>query len=103
MTSLIILGRRYNVKFYKRPFNEEHDWGDCDGDKAIIRVRISTVGNDTIDTLLHEIGHAIWFEANRGSPVSEENAVRCLATGYVKVLARNPKLLKYINQNIKSL
>jgi hypothetical protein len=47
-----------------------------------------------LDTLLHEINHAIWNEYNLSESEDEEKAVHMLSSGMVQVLHDNPKLVK---------
>ncbi|MFH2076326.1 MAG: hypothetical protein ABIJ57_13435 [Pseudomonadota bacterium] len=53
----------------------------------------------TLDTLIHEILHAIWWTGNLAEEnVSEEDAVSALSTGLLLMLRDNPEILKIINQ-----
>lgn len=101
LRSVLVLGRRYEVRFYKRPFDEEKNWGCCEKDEAIIRVRLSGDSNFDLDTLFHEIAHAIWFETASEEAETEENAVARITTGFIKVLVNNPRLLDFLTQTLK--
>jgi hypothetical protein len=53
-----ILGREYKVKVTKMP---KHTFGDCDVDKAVIR--LNSRHGDLAVTLVHEVIHAALFES----------------------------------------
>lgn len=54
-----------------------------------------------VDTLFHEVLHAIWDERSLPNKPNEERAVRSLATGIVGLFQDNPKLLTWIKQGLK--
>jgi hypothetical protein len=49
-----------------------------------------------LDTLTHEILHAIWWSVGLHDSDPEERVVTALATGYTGVLADNPDYVDYI-------
>jgi hypothetical protein len=91
-----VLGRIYHVKCYKRNFEKDGRWGDCDCGTAIIRIRVLDDNLLNVDTLIHEIFHAVWYETGSDDTETEEHAVSRLATGITKVFHHNPKLKAFI-------
>lgn len=55
-----------------------------------------------LDTLLHEVKHAIWNEYNLGDSEEEEKAVHVLATGLTQVLYDNEELVKVCMNLLKA-
>ena len=55
-----------------------------------------------LDTLLHEVKHAIWNEYNLGDTEEEEKAVHMLATGLTQVLYDNEELVKVCMNLLKA-
>jgi len=61
-----------------------------------LRIIIYPTGQDLVDldTLWHEIKHAIWHMINLQDTDDEERIVRATATAELKVLQDNPDLLE---------
>lgn len=53
-----------------------------------------------IDTLLHEIGHAIWWAYGMEEDDNEERIVRAFATAWVQIYQDNPWLLELITKTL---
>lgn len=71
--------------------------GECDYDKAVIKVRDGLNDFSRKDTLLHEIMHAILHQQGRNDdPEEEERYVRALATGVIAVFQDNPRLAAWL-------
>lgn len=54
-----------------------------------------------LDTLIHEINHAVYFVYNILDEDKEERTVNALSTAWVKIYLDNPSLLGYINSIVK--
>jgi len=54
-----------------------------------------------LETLQHEIFHAIWYSYNLPSKCKEEDAVSIISTGYMAVLLDNPSLWALMKEVIK--
>ena len=82
----------YRVKIVKKL----KDWGEFSSRKCVIRLRSKMSPAWAIDTVKHEISHAIWhtYHLKRGD--GEERIVTVMATGWTQVYRNNPKLLKWI-------
>lgn len=67
-------------------------------------IRIDTAISDKykiLDTLMHEIYHAIWFSYGIYDDDKEERVVSALSTAMVQVLRDNPDLRNFINHCLK--
>ncbi len=67
------------------------------------KIIIVITGNNhaDVDTLLHEIFHAIFFTYGIQEDDDEERTVAALGTAWVQVLRDNPELRKYIERCVK--
>ena len=80
----------------------DDQWGLCIHSKQSIQI---DNGHATplaaVDTIIHEIMHAIWDERGLGKKEPEERAIQALATGLTGVLQNNPKLMTWIRRGLK--
>lgn len=96
-TTLRILGRDYAITCDV----DGARFGYCDNTTAIVNVRPGGDGFTRVDTLVHEIMHAVLFQQGHDREAKlEESFVRPLATGLTTVLRDNPALLKYIQKGL---
>lgn len=98
---LRILGRYFGVT----GMLEEHGglyYGLMEPDTRTIRIADGQSGFDEVDTVIHEVMHAIRFTQGRenGGEV-EEDYVRSLATGLTNVFRDNPGLYQWIGRTLK--
>ena len=103
LTYLNILDTEYAVFTYTRsiPGDDDDNWGLCDKDKRIISIREHRDSRFNVDTLIHEICHAIWHEYQMAEEGEDEEAtVGKLASGLTKVLAANPELVDFVRDNL---
>ena len=56
-----------------------------------------------LDTLLHEISHAIWWAMDLKDEDKEEEIVRRMSTGWSMVYVDNPRLLEYIEESVDEI
>lgn len=71
------------------------EYGNCDTHQALIEIGEHHDAKSEANTLLHEIGHAVYFETGlraRAGEAKEEDIVRSMVDGLCKVLADNPKM-----------
>ena len=101
-TYINILSVEYALFAYDKQIpGTEDDWGLCDKDKRIISIRCHRDPVANVDTLIHEILHAIWYEYQMCEEGEEEEiCVGKLASGLTKVMARNPVLLDWIKEQL---
>ena len=78
-------------------------WGLCYKDKREIHVSLLQPPKDQLDTLLHEIMHALWHFYGCEETETEENAVLRLASGLSYVTLYNRNLTQFTNQVRKTL
>jgi len=84
---------------------KDYDYGEFDSDAKIISLNQELNPTDKINTLIHEIFHAILWE--RGVSESggildqkekeEENIVNCLGNGFTQLIQDNPKLIQVLS------
>lgn len=76
--------------------------GMCVPDELKIMVDAASPSNaHAVDTVVHEIFHAIWDERGLPKKPDEERAVRCLSTGVVALFQDNPKLVNWIKKGLR--
>lgn len=66
--------------------------------KQEIKIDFSVSNERVIDTLIHEINHAIWNIFGLDDEEDEEKSVNTLSLGLMQVFRDNPKLYKYIGE-----
>lgn len=95
--SLRIMGRQYGVNWEKSNLLGASVVGLCVNTKLEIVVQDGLHPVEELDTLLHEVFHAIWFQMsiNEHNP-EEEVIVRKMAGGLTQVLMDNAHLQDYI-------
>lgn len=79
-----------------------------DDNLGLCKPRYSTIYIDTdqsddaaLDTVVHEILHAVWYTQNLNDKAKEEDAVTSLAHGLILLFRDNPKLLDWFVREIK--
>lgn len=75
-------------------------YGEFSAMEGVIRVDPQAGNVKTCDTLLHEIGHAIWWAYNIQDEDKEERVVATTATAWTQILRDNPDLLRFINETL---
>jgi hypothetical protein len=82
--------------------NDQQHWGDFNA--GLLRIRVErNVPSEVLrlDTLVHEINHAIYWVYNIKEGDDEERLVNTLSTAWTQVYVDNPEVLSYINQVIE--
>jgi len=79
---------------------------DCEGKTDTVSLEIDIITENRkasfiLDTLIHELFHAIWWVIDLKDEDKEEDTVRRLATGWTSVLTDNPDLLICISKYLK--
>jgi hypothetical protein len=78
---------------------DEDTWGTYNGASLIMQFQSGQPSNTfAVDTVLHEINHAIYriFGLREGD--DEERIVGVMATGITQVLRDNPKLVAWLRE-----
>ena len=71
-------------------------FGECDRINKVIRVDTS-IGVRSLETLLHEILHAAWFEWNVQKGDDEERCIETLSFALATIMRDNPGLFAKID------
>lgn len=94
---LDILGFEWSVFWFTREIPGYGDtWGICEKDKRYIAIRYSQDSFSTLDTLFHEIVHAIFHEMQMCETETEEQVAGKLGKGIAWVLIKNPALRDFV-------
>lgn len=75
-------------------------YGECSSFELKIRIDETLVPVQMVDTLLHEIGHAIYWAYNIEDEDKEERIVSTQATAWTQIFRDNPELLSFITQSL---
>jgi len=82
------------------PLNDEL-FGDFSYINSRIRIEENLKGSALVDTVLHEILHAIWKLGQlKDKREDEERAVAIMATYLTQVLRDNPTMLTWLKKNL---
>ena len=82
------------------PLNDEL-FGDFSYINSRIRIEENLKGSALVDTVLHEILHAIWKLGQlKDKREDEERAVAIMATYLTQVLRDNPTMLNWLKKNL---
>ena len=82
------------------PLNDEL-FGDFSYINSRIRIEENLKGTALVDTVLHEILHAMWKLGQlKDKREDEERAVAIMETNLTKVLRDNPKMLPWLKKNL---
>ena len=82
------------------PLNDEL-FGDFSYINSRIRIEENLKGTALVDTVLHEILHAIWKLGQlKDKREDEERAVAIMATYLTQVLRDNPTMLNWLKKNL---
>lgn len=86
---LKILGKTYQIQYVPQD-DLPSDYGECNNESQIIKVRTDLHTESQADVLLHEVFHAIDFATN--SKMTERQ-IHALATGFLAVLLDNKETI----------
>jgi hypothetical protein len=95
---------RYAIEVLEEISKDDDDvaaWGDC-GNLLIRLKREQPSTAFALDTVLHEVGHAIAGAFALGDKSDEERTVSVFATGWTMVLQENPALLTWIERTARN-
>ena len=91
-----------DIDVFSLPFDGEA-FGDFNYLNMRIRVDENLKGTVLVDTVLHELNHAIWAIGNlKSEKEEEERVVAVMASYWTQILRDNPHLIKWIIKNIKT-
>ena len=91
-----------DIDVFSLPFD-----GDAFGDFNYLNMRIrvdeNLKGTVLVDTVLHELNHAIWAIGNlKTEKEEEERVVAVMASYWTQILRDNPHLIRWIIRNLKT-
>lgn len=97
---LMIAGRVYRIRWFtKAELRLITDrWGECNYENGLIRLdpRLKANPENLLNTMVHEILHAIWDQMFIGDDSNEERDVTCVANALAGVLRDNPKFATWV-------
>lgn len=98
LTTVKIFGKPFAVSFKPDNFDAS-TMGMCEPFKNTITILDVQPPAEELDTVLHEVLHAISHVMSIpfAAPEQEEQVVRMMGTGITGVLLENPDLVEYIN------
>jgi hypothetical protein len=88
-----ILGKTYSVQVVDQ-VDEQDSLGECNDTLQRILVKSGQPPDQTMDTVIHEITHAIDYQMHLGLT---ERQVHCVAAGLTAVFLDNPNLSELWN------
>ena len=91
----------YKVK-HKKIDPECERVGDFDSTTSKIRVTTGLDDIRTVETLMHEICHAIFYSYGISNHLEEENIVGLMSTGLAAVLRDNPEFLDILYKTLQA-
>ncbi len=93
-----VAGHQYRVKVKNGSWGDDSRLrGNCSSQELEIKIDSNMPKSRRVETLLHEIGHAIYHEYNIQDEDREERTVTAFATGLHQVLTDNPALISLMN------
>lgn len=78
----------------------ERKFGDFCSLQCLIRVDSSVNPMKVLDTLIHEINHAIYWAYCLEAQDNEERTVGTMSTAWVQVYRDNPDLIRFIESTV---
>ena len=78
---------------------DKGEFGECDTTNLAIKIDKSVDRILQLDTLLHEISHAIYWVYGLEDKDKEERIVQIMATGWTQVFRDNPILRTFIEDS----
>ena len=94
LKTIKIVGKRYKIVYDDKAEN----CGECDDNKQQITVKKSMPPDLELDTIIHEVTHAIDYQMNLEM---SERQVHGVGTGLAAVLIDNPKFIDYLYRLVK--
>ena len=92
----------YTVEPFKEGVGEaKRRLGECNHHTKIIHMRFDVPNYEILNTLIHEIYHAIFQVYVIDSEDAEERIVTTLTNGWIQVYRDNPELIKFITKMLK--
>ena len=74
--------------------------GSCDHVRGTIKISNHLASPEAVNTLLHEVMHAIWWVWSVGDETEEERGVNNITNGMCCVIADNPDFAAWMISNL---
>lgn len=88
-------------KWCSHAANGARSWGECSSCEFVIRIQDNIPRPEkALDTLLHEIGHALFWTYKLQDDDKEERVVSTMATAWTQIYRDNPWLIDWIGDAI---
>ena len=84
------------------PHTARNKFGEFSPLENLIRIDFSTDKINVVDTLLHEINHAIYWAYGIYNDDKEERTVAIFSSAWTQVYRDNPWLLEFIKHNLET-
>ena len=81
-------------------FHQSKRYAEFDNYNSVIKVYMDVSNAHILDSLLHEINHALYFAYGIRDEDNEERTVTKIASGWAMIYKDNPKLLDTIKELI---
>lgn len=95
-----VFGRTYVFNYEQAGGLGQDRVGSCDNLHQIITVDANQSLVEEVDTVLHEVLHAICYTMKLNEPIdTEEKFVSALATGLIGVIQDNPEFASWLIEN----
>ena len=91
----------FKIKSDETDPDEMEDFGECNTTTQTITVETNQQPMIVLDSLIHEINHAIWWVFQLEDTDVEEKIVSVMATGWTMVHGDNPELLQWICDTVR--
>lgn len=93
----------FEYKVYERDdfARSQGEFGQCDNDTSTILIAKDLTKQMQVNTLIHELFHAIYYVYNIEEKDEEERIVNTFANGWHQVLSDSPALLNYLKRTLK--
>jgi len=85
------------IEWTDKEANAQNQFGEFSGNELIIRINTELHQSLIIETLWHEILHAIYWSYNIKDDDKEERTITVFATGISQVMSDNPKVNLFLN------
>jgi hypothetical protein len=99
---LKIAGYEVQVEEYERHHADaRNNYGEFSDVELKIRITNSGFKHRDLDTMIHEINHAIWWSYGIENGDKEERIVGMMSTAWAQIYLDNPWLVSYIAETTK--
>lgn len=95
-----VAGMTYTIVYGDKMIQNEDKCGECHNQTGSIRIAVGMGEDMTVNTVIHEVLHAIYHCYGIEDKDEEERVVNTMATGLFQVLKDNKNLFNFIRRGI---